>query len=163
VRGPRGETITSGDFVSECPYAFFYVNGERVLALIDSGSETGIMSHRVARFTGSPMMDNPGINLNGLGGKCAVLGAARRIPVETGVVSVEENFLIHDDDNISVILGSLWMKRVKLAWEFTDTGVSCTITSPDTGETTNFEAHYMTTGEARARADYAMSRTHPKA
>ena len=53
------------------------------------------------------IIDNLGINLNGLGGKCVVLGVARYILVETSIVLVEENFLIHNNDNISIILGLL--------------------------------------------------------
>ena len=53
------------------------------------------------------MIDNLGINLNSLSGKCTVLRVAYYILVETSIVLVEENFLIYNNDNISVILGLL--------------------------------------------------------
>jgi len=56
---------------------------------------------------GSLIIDNLGINLNSLGRKYVVLGVACYILVETSVVLVEENFLIYNNNNISIILGSL--------------------------------------------------------
>lgn len=128
---PSEEPPTPADedmYAVACPHATVEVNGTRMPALFDSGSEINVISLKRANQARLPRRENPNMTMLGVnGGVSEFVGVCTAAQVSLGGASRTVPLFVVATDDYSLILGRVWERKARMSTRNTD-DACCEIT-----------------------------------